>query len=494
VAAVAVVTAFVFTLQYSLLVAPKPVLFAGRDVAIFWDGIHRVVRGQIPNADFASVLGPLNWWGPAWVAQATGDLTRALPVYLFGIGVALTLLGWVLNRRADPLSLIVQVAVVMSLACSLTRLGESGAVTLHGFYRRIGAAAFVVVTAWVLHGSSAQARRSVVDRVALALVLSIALYTKISYFAAAGLVLGLGCVCFPVLWGTTLWAGAGVCVVALVAELLAPGQSLSYFADLASVVATSPEGRGTWASQAELMFAGEAPFLALGLALPVAWLATTWRGDPFASGRRALLLLAVVAVWLAVDKYDGGLKDWTGLLGVTLGAAMCVQTSVSSRVVRALAVVLLAAAPFSLIRSAHESLVTFRKADVGQAKYGILSPLIAKPEHGEYLRSGRAFLKAQELPADARLFSLDLANPFSALLGLDPPEGSWLWIHPGLNITQANAPELDEVIGDSTHLLYPMNPLTPRGRDFLIATYGARIQEAFEPQASTPEWTLYRRR
>lgn len=492
-AAVAVAAAVVFTVQGWLLVVPQPVLFAGRDVAIFWDGIHRVVRGQVPNADFASVLGPLNWWGPAWVAQATGDLTRALPVYLFGIGVVLSLLAWVLHRDRDPLSLTVQLAIVMSLTCSLTRLGEEGSVTLHGFYRRIGAAAFVVVTAWVLQGSEDEPRRSVLDRVALALVLAIALYTKVSYFAAAAVVLGVGCVCFRALWSTTLWAGAGVCVVALAAELLAPGQTLAYFADLADVAATSPEGRGTWAGQARLMFVGEVKSLALGLALPVAWIAATWRRDRAGSLRRALVASSVVAVWLAVDKYDGGLKDWTGLLGLGLGAAMCVQAT-SRRLVGFSAVLLVAVAALPLLRSSHTSLKTYRGSDEAGARHGMLSPLVAKPEHGDYLRSGRAFLRAQGLPADARLFNLDLANPFSALLGLDPPKGSWLWIHPGLNITQADAPPLEEVIGDSTHLLHAAKPLTPRGRDFLVATYGARIQQSFEKQASTAEWTLYRRR
>ena len=47
-----------------LLLTPEKILFR-TDVSFFWDGMHRVLFGQIPNVDFPTPVGPLNYWGPA---------------------------------------------------------------------------------------------------------------------------------------------------------------------------------------------------------------------------------------------------------------------------------------------------------------------------------------------------------------------------------------------------------------------------------------------
>lgn len=477
-------------LQHHLLVDPGGVVFAGTDVAIFWDGIHRVVRGQTPNVDFASVLGPLNWWGPAGVACATGDVTRVLPVYLFLAGVALSGLGLVLHRRADLLSKVALLLCITSLTCRVMRLEDEGAIGLHGFYRRIGTAVFVIVAAWVLRPARARSPRAALDGAILAVLLAVALYTKVSYFAACCLLLGVAGLLLPAARRAALVAGAGTLALVLVVEVLAPGHALAYWRDLLDVAGGSRRLGSMWGWQLRGMFLGRAGELVLGLALPAVWLATTGR-----SRVHAVLVVATVVAWFVVDKLDAGFKDWTGLLGATLGAGIAMRARRPAGAWNAFAAILMAVAIAPLVWSSHGSLLRYRAA-VAEAsrEEQELSPLIAAPEHARYLRSGLAFLREQRLPDDARLFVLDLANPFSTLLGLDPPSGSALWIHPVLNVFRDQPPPLEELTGDSTHLLLPRKPLAPITRRFLRRTYRSALRDGYEPVASNDSWRLYRRK
>ena len=65
-----------------LLVLPSQVVVSRyvNDLLIFLDGAYRVNQGQVPNRDFHTALGPLNFYLPALAARITGTLGTAMPV------------------------------------------------------------------------------------------------------------------------------------------------------------------------------------------------------------------------------------------------------------------------------------------------------------------------------------------------------------------------------------------------------------------------------
>src|SRR3712207_5183767 len=95
------------------------------DLFIFLDGAHRVAGGQVPNRDFHTALGPLNYYIPAVGSWLSGSLGGAMPVGIAVVILALApVAAHVLATRLRPLIAVPLAACLILVAAVPINLGE----------------------------------------------------------------------------------------------------------------------------------------------------------------------------------------------------------------------------------------------------------------------------------------------------------------------------------------------------------------------------------
>jgi hypothetical protein len=97
-------------------------------------------------------------------------------------------------------------------------------------------------------------------------------------------------------------------------------------------------------------------------------------------------------------------------------------------------------------------------------------------------------------PSRPRVLVTDLANPFSFVLGLEPPRGDALWWHLGTTFSTTVHPPADEVFATVTVVMQPAREVDPPTVEAMWSIYGDHIRRYFEPVAETPYWTVWVRR
>jgi hypothetical protein len=474
--------------------------------------MHRIHYGHVPNLDFPSILGPLNLWGPYVLSRFTATPFGALPAYIFALTALLSAIHFGLNRRVHPLVSGIAMVAVVSLGCRLVRLGGVDEVTMVGFYRRLSAAAFVLFVTYLASRSLARDRQHpVVDGVLLGLLYWIVLYTKASYLLSMAGLAGIALLLFSALRPALIISLLTLLGLVAATEICLPGHTWAYLSDLIDASGIALARQSHWGEHLVKLFATHGIELAVTLPLPIALGVSLFRGgDRRRFARYATLSLAVIAGWVLVDKYDNGPENWAGVIGLALGTGAALLAPSRSpqpagkrrnRWTTAVAISLgLCVLPHAW--SAEKSLWDYTQrervaAEGLEPSQLFLAGLVTKPPAAEYLLSGVSFLTtALPEPTDreaVRLFVLDLANPFSLLLDLEPPKGAALWIHPGLNISHRSRTPFDEVVGNSTHILSPKYPLWDLSNGFLIDAYQKVIERDFARVAGNQDWTLFRR-
>ncbi len=88
---------------------------------------------------------------------------------------------------------------------------------------------------------------------------------------------------------------------------------------------------------------------------------------------------------------------------------------------------------------------------------------------------------------------MDFSNPFPFALGKPSPKGDALWWHVGKTFDEKRHLPAERVYGDTTLLLVPKWPLTPRESKLLQRIYGPYVDTHFARVAESQLWTLYER-
>ncbi|MFD2815786.1 hypothetical protein ACFSYD_17705 [Paracoccus aerius] len=262
------------------------------DVLIFLDGAHRISRGQVPNRDFHTALGPLVYLIPAAGYWITGSLGGALPVGMALVILFFTLLAaHVLGSRLHPLLAVPVGAFLILLLAVPINLGDRiGALSFAMFYNRIGWAALGLLVIMYLPPLVPRPWQEARDVLCAAALTLLQLYSKLTYGAVALAFL----VFLAVIPGQRRRAALALAVVmaaAAVAELFWRGTA-SHLADLVETARISG-GRGTGALINVTLrnFADLAVFaLIAGLAL---WQERSLRDAVFYAGCVAAGLLIV---------------------------------------------------------------------------------------------------------------------------------------------------------------------------------------------------------
>ncbi|HEX2146143.1 MAG TPA: hypothetical protein VHG11_00630 [Pseudorhizobium sp.] len=195
------------------------------ELFLLFDGIHRVLEGQIPNRDFTTSLGPLAFYLPAMIAGITGNYGAALPT---AMALVLCLMAvaarHVLLTRLHPYLALPFAAFLFLILAAPMNLGEPiAALSFAMFYNRIGWAAIALLLVLYLKPRSGDPVIRSDAAVAAALTL-ILLYLRATYGFAA-LVFLLFMLTDARQWR---WAGTALVVVlgtVVFLALLWPGSS-----------------------------------------------------------------------------------------------------------------------------------------------------------------------------------------------------------------------------------------------------------------------------
>jgi hypothetical protein len=485
------------------------------DLFVLLDGAYRAAAGQVPSRDFHTVLGPLVHYLPAIGYLLTGNLGSALPV---GTALFLVLLApamaHVLSSRLRASIALPFALFLILIAAVPINLGETiTSLSFARFYNRIGWAALATLLVMYLPPTKVRSRGDLFDALAAALLVLVLVYTKASYAAVALLFLA-----FPLLEARQRrWAALALAIMvaaALLVELLWRSSS-AYAADLLLAARVSGGLRGTLGQITEHLLRNLADYVLFAL---VAGLAV-WR---MRSPRDLLFFLFCALFGFLIINQN--LQTW-GIISLYAGAAVAAErlartedTAAGERWPVGLGAPLFLLA-LVLPTTVHCALALGMHALAGARggqEAGLPAMQNVRLVHlwtwGEHesasrylssLRDGASALQALD-PAPRHVFVLDIANPFSAGLGLEPAHGDTHWLLWGRTLDAGHFVPPEQLLAGVRIVMEPRPPLaaqqpltepaSARAIEGLRQIYGPYIAAHFDLVGETERWKVYRRR
>lgn len=460
------------------------------DLYIFLDGAHRLWTGQIPNVDFHSSLGPLAFVIPAAGYGLTGSMGAAMPVGMALVVLALSLAAWraIAARMRPALGLLLALHLLLVAAVPMNP-GESIAdLSFAMFYNRIGWAALGLLLVMYLPPARP---RPLADAVVAAGLTVAMLALKVSYGLVGLVFLGL----LLTDRAQRGWAALALvfCGLALALTALLWDGAAGHIADLR--LASEVSG--------ELPDAGSLAQIALNN-LP---------------GFVTLLFVFALVLWQTRSLRDLAFVGFAALAGLliieqnfqtfdilTLGVAAAVGAERFCRQGGRLApgMPLLLASLLLPLTAQHGTALGLHVAlaGTGQGEPSAL-PRFAEVRLVRLWREGpwTGFRRYEESLADGaealarlpdleKVLVLDFVNPFSAGLGLNPPQGDSPWHHWGRTVDEVHYLP-DSIFDDVQVVLDPKAPIegwTARG---LRDVHAQVLAERFVLVEETDFWRVY---
>jgi hypothetical protein len=349
---------------------------------------------------------------------------------------------------------------------------------------------------------------------AASLLLLVLLYTKVTY-AAVGLLFLAFLLLDPAQRRWAALALAATAAVAVLVELMWRS-SAAYAADLLLAAQVSGGIRGTLGQITEHVLRNLADFVLFGLAAGLA----VWRARSF----RDLLffLFCAVSGFLIINQ---NLQTW-GIISLYAGAAVAAErlarteeTSPGARWPVGLGAPLFLLA-LVLPTTVHCAIALGMHAAIAGARAGEEAGLPAMRNirlvhlwtWGEHESASRYLSSLQDgartlqglAPAPGRVFVLDIANPFSAGLGLEPARGDTHWLQWGRTLDAQNAVPPEQMFAGVEIVMEPKpkpvgqqpltEPASAGGIEALRQIYGPSIDARFHLVRETDHWKVHRRR
>lgn len=473
------------------------------DLFIFLDGVHRVTEGQVPNRDFHTALGPLVYYAPALGYWISGHLGAAMPA-----GMALLVLALapasahIVSSRLRPAGALPLVTFLFLIAAVPINLGESiGSLSFAMFYNRVGWATLGFLLIMYLRPEHPRAHQLWLDALCSACLVSLMLYTKISY----GLV-GLGFLSFMLLDRFQRgWAAISL-VLILVTGLIIEvfwGGTVTHITDLMLAGRVSGAG-GSIDQWTSVLFRNLADYSIFGIFMVlVLWRTRSIRDFLFFAfcGGSGFVLITQ------------NFQNW-GIITLAAGAAvateMLARADASAAVMRhrswATGAQLLLLG-FVLPGIVHNSAALGLHAALAATEQGQAVPLSRfdrirlvrlwsegeYPTFARYLRSledgARALASLDQKPD--HVLVLDFVSPFSAGLSLKPPHGDSTWYHWGRTVNEENYLPAAAVLHDVQVVMEPKWPIETSTAEGLRRLYGVYVADKYELAGETADWKIY---
>lgn len=470
------------------------------DLFIFLDGAYRIMDGQVPNKDFHSSLGPLAFYLPALGYALTGSLGAAMPL---GMAFAVVFLGMtgahIIGSRMRAVTGVPLAVFLLLVATVPLNPGEGiGELSFAMFYNRLGWAAVGLLLVMYLPAQQSGSRHLYLDALCAAALTVFLLYLKVSY--------GLVAVAFIIftLTGRRTWpwstlALAMVGAAAIVIELLWGG-SAGYLADVLQARDVSGDlpdlqRLTTIILQNLADVAVYLVFAALLVALRRSFRDLLFIGFCGATGVLiieqnfqivGILTLAaggaVAAEILAADGERKGLHLGLPLLLGILMLPVSVQNGMALALHSGLAlanqgdpIALPALSGVHLVKLNNEGL------------YRNFS------RYNQSIADGAAALASLDTVVE-RVVVFDFVSPFTAGLGLTPPEGDSPWFHWGRTLDDDVYPPANEILADAKIIMEPKWPIEAWTAGGMGRIYAPYRDQYFALERETADWRVYVRR
>jgi hypothetical protein len=474
------------------------------DLFIFLDGVHRIDQGQIPNRDFHTALGPLVYYIPVLGYWLSGTFGGAMPVGMAILVVAMApIAAHALGSRLRPMIGLPLAAFLLLVLAVPINIGESiGALSFGMFYNRIGWAALGILLVLHLHPLRPGRSGGVLDTLCATALILLMLYTKISYA-----LVGLAFLVLLLLDSKQRrWAAAALVAVPLGAYgvELAWGGTLGHVEDLRLASRVS----GSLAQINDLVaivFRNLSDFVLYTLIAVL----VLWRTRSI----RHLLYFGFCAGsgWALISQNF----QQTGVVTLGVGAAVAAEmlarshaaqpTPRSSVTTGAHLLLLAMLLPMTLHNAAalglHSTLATVRHGDpvplerfegVRLARLWFDGPY-PYPMFVRYmasLRDGAAALGSVDGGAE-RVVVLDFVNPFTAGLGLKPPQGDSTWHHWGRTINEESFLPAEELFRDVRLVMEPKWAVEESTATGMRQIYADHLSDRYEVAVETADWRIH---
>ncbi|MCV3273636.1 hypothetical protein [Roseobacter sinensis] len=475
------------------------------DILIFLDGAYRVVHGQVPNRDFHTALGPLNYYLPGLGYWLTGRLGMAMPIGMVALMlVTAPILIHVLRSRLRPLiGVPLAVFLVLLLATPMNTGDIPTKISFAMFYNRVGWVLLGILLVMHLQPERAGRWQGWLDASAAATLTMLLAYIKMTYGVVA-----VGFLLMTLLQpAQRRWAlGALVLcgVVALLVEVVWRGTGV-YIADLVEATKVSGVIEPYIYVRSFLRTSGEYIVFAL-----IAGAALWFR--PRVTDLLFYIFCGVAGFALLNQNFQV-----IGIVTMLAGAAVAaeilarhaqpVSSSVAKALIRgaplAVAVLLLPIALSSAAAIGVHAAVAATKAGVAlNTPNGRDLRIVNMLDRGQFefyatygrsLERGAALLAALDTPA-SRVLVMDFVSPFASLAGLPPQQGGNAWMHDNRNFDlKVHLPD-EEMLGGVDVVMIPRQPVAEATTDKMKDIYGSYLDRHFELTKTTEFWSVFERR
>ncbi|ANK93018.1 hypothetical protein AMK01_CH03606 [Rhizobium sp. N6212] len=473
------------------------------DLFVFLDGAHRIARGQVPNVDFHSPLGPLTFYIPAAGYGLSGNMGGAMPA---GMAIVVLLLAVIAaeivgSRMHKAFGLPLAIFLLLIAAAPANPGERIGELTFAMFYNRIGWASLSLLLVMYLPRLPAAGNSKAVDAACASLLVLLMLYTKITYG-----VVGLAFLLFMLFdrrqigWVTLALGMIAFSIITI--EIIWRGE-FNYLADL-RLSAKNSGGVLTLTALGHLVRNNLADLLVyLTVALIVLNLTPSYRHLLFVAfcGTTGILLI-------------GQNFQTVGILTLGASAAIITESLFRAKLLSRygkprFALPLLVG--FLLLPAAignTASLAIHAYYAAGGRGKPIPLPAFSEIRLVEMWSAGQyeyfegynrtladaSVALSQLMSADERVAVLDFVNPFSAGLGLTPPVGDSVWYHWGRTLGPDDHPAAEEMFADVDLILDPKWPIEIWTGNGLRDLYAHYIARHYVLVRETADWRIYRRK
>ena len=470
------------------------------DLFIFLDGAYRIMEGQVPNQDFHSSLGPLAFYLPAVGYALTGQLGAAMPV---GMAIAVVLLGVVgahiIGSRMRALTGVPLAVFLLLVATVPLNPGEGiGDLSFAMFYNRLGWTAVGLLLIMYLPPRASDNTHTYLDALCATALTAFLIYLKGSY----GLV-ALGFIVFTLTnrssWRWSALALALLAATAIVVELVWRG-SAGYLDDVMlarDVSGELPDFRrlATIVLQNLADIAVYLVFAALLVALRRSFRDFLFMGFCGATG---VLIIeqnfqivgivtlvaggAVAAEMLAIHLERRGLHLGLPLLLGILMLPVTVQNGIALTLHSGLA-----------LTNQGDEIALPNLAGVHLVKLNNEGLYRNFSRYNQSIADGAGALASLDTAVE-RVVVFDFVSPFTAGLGLVPPEGDSPWYHWGRTLDDEVYPPAESILADAKIIMDPKWAIEAWTAGGMRRVYASYLDANFTLERETADWRVYVRR
>jgi hypothetical protein len=486
------------------------------DLFIMLDSAYRVSLGQVPNRDFHTALGPLSSYLPAAGYGLSGTLGGAMPTAMALIMVALVLpMAHIFSSRLQPIIALPFGIFLLLILAAPVNLGEGvTALSFAKFYNRIGWVALGTLLVMYLRPDEPRSRQGLLDMLCAAFLTGVMLYTKLTYGVVAIAFLAL--MLFDAAQRRWVLGSLGlILAVGLIVEAFWRS-TLPYLDDLRIALEVGGRLRGTWGQITDHVLVNLTDYVMLGIFAFIALRRTR-------SVRDALFyVLCAVAGFLIINQ---NFQAW-GIITIHAAAAVAAETILRSQnqasfdaieqrwsVSAGAKLLFLALVLPTIVHGATALSLHTASAGIGAGQALALPNLNrvrlanlwtwhdhnAATAYVTTIQDGIEALTALEAKPQG-VFVLDLANPFSMILGSPPPRGDTPWLQWGRTLNGSVFIPAETLLANVQVVMEPKigngNPDAPGGAEqvpTLQSLYAPYLAAKFSIVRETDHWKIHQR-